>query len=152
MARCTISKTGEYSAAHVMDIRRIEKRPERPSIQMCLPKEGDAIIFNVKNRYGDRRSYAKMEQRGCIKVTKIYPSLVTGLSYQFIPGSNQEIIAKIALPISDFMCGNVLFIKTKETVYCNSYSYEDWKLLDTDNKEEMVARLHPYLRKIVQEI
>lgn len=152
MARCCLSKTGEYSAAHVISMGRVEKRPIRPNVYRRLPKEGDIIIYNIKSPFGDRRTALKKEQRGCIKVTKIYPSIITGVSYQLLPGSKQEIAVKITLPINDFRCGNVIYIKASKTVYCNTYQYEDWKLEEADNKEDMISRLHPYLRELAQEI
>ena len=152
MARCCMSKSGEYSAAHLISVGRIEKRPPRPILRMRLPKEGDTIIYNVKSGFGDRRTSIKKEKRGCIKVTKIYPSIITGISYQIVPGSEQTLSVKITLPINDFRSGNILYIKTRKPVFSNEFQYEDWKLQDADNMEDMVSRLHPYLKELALSI
>ena len=152
MARCCMSKTGEFSAAHLISMGRIEKRPQRPVLRMRLPKEGDTIIYNVRSGFGDRRTSIKKEKRGCIKVTKIYPSILTGISYQIVPGSGERLSMKITLPISDFRSGNILYIKTREQVYSNEFQYDDWKLKDADNLEDMVSRLNPYLKELILSI
>lgn len=148
MARCCLSKSGYFSAAHVISMGRKEKRPNRPKQFMRLPKEGDIIIYNIRVPFGDKRTDIRREQRGCIRILKIYPSIIKAVSYQIIEHSKEEIYKPITLQINDFRCGNVLYVKVAKPVYSNTFEYEDWQLQDADNMEGMIARLHPYLKEI----
>lgn len=149
MARKCLSNKESFSGANVITIEK--RRPKRKKLvfQTALPHVGDNIIYNVKNSFGDKRMRnQKKEQRGCIKVTGIFPAFVTGISYKMISVTGEIIGEKITISKTDFSIGNVLFVKINKLVYSNNYEYDDYQLINADTVEKMVERLHPYLKEI----